>query len=666
MEENTPKKYDFNQKFKTNEEFDKFYDDNRNNPEVIDKTKLSKDQQFLFDQYEFLINLPQPVQKSPEWFALRNNMITASSCGSVLGECKYQSIKETIMEKIFGKEFKENKFVYHGKKYEKIATMIYEVIYNSKVGEFGLIPHQTINFLGASPDGVSMSLTLDGKPNKLLGRMLEIKCPPSRVIQNTGCIKGDICPAYYWIQVQIQLECCNLPECDFWQTHLIEYKNEKEFIADEIIDNVHTHSELFEQDDKTEITEEKNPVQIDERIRRGAIIELLPIDRSNIPKGDLVEWYGKYIYPPTLLMTPLEYRTWAKETIKNIQTLYPEFNEKYKFSRVVYWKLLKSHNELITRQPTWFLNNYNTLKKFWDRVVYYREHTDEAKEDIINQRLSNEVFLLTETEKLPKIKSVQQFKKDNVFIKSEQNNQNNRVNQIDIDVFASSSEIQNQINVSKSVSSKSSKLIIQKNKKDDDIFASSEEPINTTNTQTKIQSKTQAKIQAKIQLKNIVPSKKTEIIKRSNLIDEFESSDEVNNVIDNSVINKISEVKSLIEVTEKAPVKSTVKNLVKNPIKSQSKTIKPSDILKLTKTTNNITPTTTTTSTNILLNDEPKQTKVKTKKIPNPEPVYKDNKASGVVVNNTPINQTNVTNNDIDDIDVVFIMENRKKKKEKK
>ena len=139
MEENIPPKYDFNQKFKTNEEFDKFYNNNRTKHELINKTKLSQDQQFLFDQYEFLINIPQPVQKSPEWFALRNNMITASSCGSVLGECKYQSIKETIMEKIFGKEFKENKFVYHGKKYEKIAKMIYEVIYNPKVGEICLI-----------------------------------------------------------------------------------------------------------------------------------------------------------------------------------------------------------------------------------------------------------------------------------------------------------------------------------------------------------------------------------------------------------------------------------------------------------------------------------------------------------------------------------------------
>ncbi len=40
-------KYDFNQKFKTNEDFDKFYDDNRNNPEAIDKNLLPVDKQIF-------------------------------------------------------------------------------------------------------------------------------------------------------------------------------------------------------------------------------------------------------------------------------------------------------------------------------------------------------------------------------------------------------------------------------------------------------------------------------------------------------------------------------------------------------------------------------------------------------------------------------------------
>jgi len=508
-------------KFTTCEEMDNFYDTNRNNPSIIDYNKLTKEHQILFDQYEYLINLPQPVQKSPEWFALRNNMITASSCGSVLGECKYQTIKETLLEKIFGKEFKENKFVYHGKKYEKIATMIYEVIYNSKVGEFGLIPHPTIDFLGASPDGISMSLTLDCKPNKILGRMLEIKCPPSRKIQTTGLLKGDICPSYYWIQVQIQLECCNLPECDFWQCHLVEYDGEKEFIEDNIVDNIHTHSEIYEQTEMTEIIDEKNPIIIDNRICRGAIIELLPVDRSKIPKGDLVEWYAKYIYPPTLLYTPIEYKKWSIYTIKNIKILYPDFNTTYKFSRVVYWKLIKSHNELITRLPEWFKKKYNILEKFWNRVKYYREHSDEAKEDIQNQRLSNSIFLSTEDNKIPKTKSSVQYKKqyENIFIKLNNNIDKKELTKELIkekDVFASS-ESEDKIDNNSILQTKTQKEHTKTQAKTKTQIQKEQKEQTKTQAKTKTQIQKEEKEQTKTQAKT-----KTQIQKEQTKIPQPE------------------------------------------------------------------------------------------------------------------------------------------------
>ena len=413
--------FNFDQKFKTCEERDLFYDINKNNQKVINYGSLTLTEKKLFNQYEYLINLPQPVQKSKEWFEMRNNMVTASSCGAVIGECKYQPIKSVIIDKVgLGQKFKENKFVYHGKKYEKIAIMIYEIIYNSKVGEFGLIQHPTISYLGASPDGISMSLTLDGKLNKLMGRMLEIKCPPSRAIVNHGKIKGEICPDYYWVQVQIQLECCDLPECDFWQCHLIEYKNRDEFMNDNVSDLVHTENQIYKQDISTTIEDEPVKIQIDERIRRGAIIELLPNDRSIVPETDLVIWYGKYIYPPTVLMTPSEYDKWTTETIKNLSTLYPDMTKDYTFSRVVYWKLKLSHNELIMRQPEWFEQYKPQFEKFWNRVLYYREHKDEAKIDLFDRRASNELFLNSEDLRVT-------FDIDDIFIKQtrDHNDDNN-------------------------------------------------------------------------------------------------------------------------------------------------------------------------------------------------------------------------------------------------
>jgi putative phage-type endonuclease len=460
----------FDKDFITSEERDEYYNLNRH----IDISNSDENFKKLFNQYEYLINLPQPAQKSSEWFELRNGMLTASNGGAAIGKCHYSgsTIKSVLLDKLgLGEKFKENEFVYHGKKYEKIAIMIYENIYNTKIGEFGLVQHNTIKYLGASPDGISMSMTLDGKPNEMMGRMLEIKCPPSRKIKNTGKICGDICPEHYWIQVQLQLECCNLPECDFWQCHIIEYYNEDEFLFDDINDLVHTSSCVKNQDDTTEIIDEPNQMYIDERIRKGAIMELYPKSRIKIPQYDKTEWYAKYIYPPSILKTPTEYKTWTDFIIKNWTKLYPDYALEYKFNKIVYWKLKMSHNELIMRQPAWFDSTKDLYKKFWERVEYYRKNIEEAKIDIKEQRLSNEVFLQTDTPKIGKITSLNNYKKDqhnsSIFIKSKQN--------LESETFLSSSD--KEINQNQKLpKTKNTTKTNKPNKKNDDIFLSSDSP----------------------------------------------------------------------------------------------------------------------------------------------------------------------------------------------
>jgi hypothetical protein len=88
------------------------------------------------------------------------------------------------------------------------------------VKDYGCIQHDTYKFLGASPDGINV----DPKSQRY-GRMLEIKNPTSREI--TGIPKED-----YWIQMQLQMETCNLNECDFLETVFKEYETEEEFMAD--------------------------------------------------------------------------------------------------------------------------------------------------------------------------------------------------------------------------------------------------------------------------------------------------------------------------------------------------------------------------------------------------------------------------------------------------
>jgi putative phage-type endonuclease len=214
-------------KFTRIEDKDDYYDnliDNIFTCSLLDIDSVSIEDVTKIKWYLTLKHLPQPVQKSREWYDMRNNMITASIGASIINESPYQKADEVLRDKLgLGEPYKENKYVHHGKKYEKIATMIYENLYNTKVGEFGLIPYQskpTFSFLGASPDGISSPLTLDGKLNSKMGTMLEIKCPLSRKIKTSGKIDGTICPHYYWVQIQLQLACCDLSDCDFWQCNI--------------------------------------------------------------------------------------------------------------------------------------------------------------------------------------------------------------------------------------------------------------------------------------------------------------------------------------------------------------------------------------------------------------------------------------------------------------
>ena len=116
-------------------------------------------------------------------------MITASDMAAVIGKCKYNKPIKVIRKKCgIDDKFTGNKFTEWGIKYEEIATKIYEIDYNTKVIEFGLIQHPQLSFIGASPDGITQD-----------GIMLEIKCPYSRVINGKPSKK-------YYSQIQGQLE----------------------------------------------------------------------------------------------------------------------------------------------------------------------------------------------------------------------------------------------------------------------------------------------------------------------------------------------------------------------------------------------------------------------------------------------------------------------------
>jgi hypothetical protein len=90
-------------------------------------------------------------------------------------------------------------------------------MYKTKIGLFGCIKHSKYDFIGASPDGINIL------PGKMYGKMLEIKNIYNRNI--TGIPMNE-----YWVQMQVQMEVCDLNECDFLETRFCLYKSVEEFI----------------------------------------------------------------------------------------------------------------------------------------------------------------------------------------------------------------------------------------------------------------------------------------------------------------------------------------------------------------------------------------------------------------------------------------------------
>lgn len=156
-----------------------------------------------------------PEQRTPGWYALRRDRLTASAVATALGVNKYEKPEELILTKCGYGEFKGNAATAHGEKYEDEARVLYEEEYDEKVHELGIIPHPTIDFLAGSPDGVTES-----------GRLVEIKCPMSRKIEANV-------PEHYMPQLQLLMEILDLEVCDFIQYKPISitYPEPAEFVV---------------------------------------------------------------------------------------------------------------------------------------------------------------------------------------------------------------------------------------------------------------------------------------------------------------------------------------------------------------------------------------------------------------------------------------------------
>lgn len=183
-----------------------------------------------------LLKLPQVAQRSPEWYELRKNRLTASAIAQAIGKGKFSSKAELLKDKAFPELAKpfdsySSPPLRHGIILEDMTARCYsQRLNNIKIHNFGMIPHPTMSCFGASPDGINE-----------LGIMVEIKTPYRRRVD------GNI-PYEYMVQMQGQMAVCNLKECDFVDAEIFfSYRSLEDYLNDmELINKNCDHGVIVE------------------------------------------------------------------------------------------------------------------------------------------------------------------------------------------------------------------------------------------------------------------------------------------------------------------------------------------------------------------------------------------------------------------------------------
>jgi putative phage-type endonuclease len=310
----------------------------------IDKTQ---------QQIDYLKSKPQPAQRTPAWYIFRRNLITASNAYKafesqssqnqlIYEKCKEDTPPPPITDER-PKQINTTTSLHWGQKYEPVSVSLYEYIYDTQVGDFGCIQHDAYSFIGASPDGINI---LQSSPR--FGRMLEIKNVVSREID--GIPKKE-----YWIQMQLQMETCDLDECDFLETQFKEYE---------------THSDFL----------------LDENARYKGIILQMTTEEGML----------KYIYSPVGLNL-LDLEVWESCHINQ--------NESYSWICTHYWKIEVISCVLVQRNKQWFSSNVSGLATLWDTVLEERvsgfEHRAPNKKQVsVDEEVSGCLFEMNENGKI--------------------------------------------------------------------------------------------------------------------------------------------------------------------------------------------------------------------------------------------------------------------------
>lgn len=151
--------------------------------------------------------------------------------------------------------------------------------------------------------------------------------------------------------MQLQMEVCDLDECDFLETKFTEYPDEQSFMND---------------------------------TRNHDLKPELCISLDNKTKGIILYFHTKegkpfYKYKPLEITSEQDIKLWEETELETYESA--PYN--YTFLKFIYWKLEKLSCVLVLRNKEWFKNNVGQLEKVWkiieeERVSGY-EHRAPAK-----------------------------------------------------------------------------------------------------------------------------------------------------------------------------------------------------------------------------------------------------------------------------------------------
>jgi hypothetical protein len=253
-------------------------------------------------------------QRTQAWFTKRGEMLTASEIWKSFGDATAAARRELILSKLAPPKKQDGPGVgalIWGTRFEPIAKEIYCHIENVKLVDLSCVNHPEHTFLGASPDG--LILTNDERN----GRLIELKCPISRAFSDDTPI-----PDSYYHQMQLQMECTGLVECDYVEMQFKTVNYSEWSVTD---------------------AEFKSCFAVDNEgcVKYRSILDHRPV----------YEWQME------ILVDPMNWH-------------------------IVYWVLVKKRQKLTLKDPDWMNMHFPEMKATWDEIVQHRKAgtTPEASE----------------------------------------------------------------------------------------------------------------------------------------------------------------------------------------------------------------------------------------------------------------------------------------------